>query len=76
MTNEIYEVTRESEISNRIVKQLNASVLIATFDHSGSDVKLADLYTSRHSSNKLVAHKTCAPANSQYVATVKIRLTN
>ncbi len=74
MTNEIYEVTRESEISNRIVKQLNASVLISTFDRAG--IQLADLYTSRFSSNKLVAHKTCAPANSQYVATVKIRLTN
>lgn len=68
----IYEVVRQSPISNSIVKELNAAVCTATFPTSG--IQLADLYTSRNSSNVLVFHNSCAPVNSEYVQTVVINL--
>lgn len=68
----IYQVTRESEISNRVVKELNASVCTATFPDSG--IQLADLYSSPNTSKQLVFHSSCAPVNSTFLETVKINL--
>ena len=62
---------KPSENSNRIVSELNASVLTATFKSTiGS--QLADLYTSKNSSSKIVAHNTCAPSGCEYVETIEI----
>jgi hypothetical protein len=66
-----YQSFKPSENSNRIVSELNASVLTATFKSTiGS--QLADLYTSKNSSSKIVAHNTCAPAGCEYVETIEI----
>ena len=62
---------KPSENSNRIVSELNASVLTATFKSTiGS--QLADLYTSKNSSSKIVAHNTCTPSGCEYVETIEI----
>ena len=66
-----YKVTRESEISNRIVQELNAAVCTATFPTS-TGIHKADLYTSVNSCDCLVYHNTCAPVHSIYVKTVLI----
>lgn len=67
-----YQVTRQSTNHNREVKELNASVLTATFPKSG--IQLADLYTSPHSADMLVSHGSCPPVNSTFVKTVTINL--
>jgi hypothetical protein len=74
MTHTVYQVTRESEISNRIVKELNAAVCTATFPTSGE--QLADLYSCRNSADCLVYHGTCAPINGTFVRTITINLIN
>lgn len=62
---------KPSKNSNRIVSELNASVLTATFKSTiGS--QLADLYTSENSSNKIVAHNTCAPCGCEYIETIEV----
>ena len=66
-----YNSTKENANSNRIVKELNASVLSSTFVCK-EGLQKADLYCSKNSSNKLVAHGTCAPINCEYVETVII----
>lgn len=68
----VYQVVRESEISNRIVKELNAAVCTATFPNSGT--QLADLYSCPNSSDVLVFHQSCSPVNSKFVKTVWINL--
>jgi hypothetical protein len=67
-----YQVTRESEISNRIVKELNAAVCTATFPESGE--QLADLYSSPNHCNVLVFHGSCAPVHSNFKGTYLINL--
>ena len=62
---------KASENSNRIVSELNASVLTATFK-SIIGYQLADLYTSKNSSSKIVAHNTCAPSDCEYVETIEV----
>lgn len=71
-TSNIYQVVRETPISNLIVKELNAAVCTATFPESG--VQLADLYSCRNSSDVLVFHNTCSPVNSTFVKKVYINL--
>jgi len=70
--NAIFEVVRETPISNRIVKELNASVLTATFPESG--IQFADLYSSRNSANSLVFHGSCAPINGEFKGSYYINL--
>lgn len=67
-----YNVTRKSEISNRIVAELNAAVCTSTFKSSG--IQLADLYSCPNSSDVLVGHNTCSPVNSTFIKTVSINL--
>lgn len=67
----LYHVTRESEISNRVVRELNAAVCTITFKHARG-TQLADLYRCPNSADCLVAHGTCAPVNSTYAGTVAI----
>jgi hypothetical protein len=67
----LFNSFKPSENSNRIVSELNASVLTATFK-SKIGKQLADLYNCKNSSSKIVAHNTCAPSNCQYVETIQI----
>lgn len=62
---------KASENSNRIVSELNASVLTRTFK-STIGYQLADLYSDSNSCDKIVAHNTCAPSNSEYIETILI----
>jgi hypothetical protein len=73
MSNTIYQTVKESPISNRIVKELNAAVLTATFPQKNGFYK-ADLYNDLHASSKLVYSGSCAPINSVYSDTVTIEL--
>ena len=73
MTTTIYNTVKESPASNRIVKELNASVLTATFPNEDGEY-MADLYSSPNSSKKLVYHGTCAPINSLFAGTFLIKL--
>jgi hypothetical protein len=66
-----YSSTKQTQNSNRIVKELNAKVLTATFK-SKEGKQLADLYTSLNSGNEIVEHKSCAPINSTFIGTIKI----
>jgi hypothetical protein len=68
----IYKVTKESEISNTIVKELNASVLTTTFKNKG--IQLADLCQSLNGSKDLVSKGHCIPVNSKIIDTVLIDL--
>lgn len=69
----IYKVTKESAISNHIVKELRATVLVRTFDGQSGIVK-ADFYKCRHSADMLVAHGHCGPSNAELAGTVEIEL--
>lgn len=66
-----YEAIKESEISNRIVKEFNASVCTKTF-HSTTGTQKADLYSNPNSVNTLVAHNTCPPIDSTFIKTINI----
>lgn len=66
-----YHSTKQSEISNRVVIELNANVCTATFNSTKGE-QLADLYSSVNSCNTLVSHNSCAPVHSTFVKTVKI----
>jgi len=66
----MYQTIKESDISNTIVKELNAAVCTATFP--GEGLHKSDLYTSVNSSDVLVFTGSCAPANTTYVCTVEI----
>lgn len=62
--------------SNRVVLELNARVLSATFEtQEGSH--LADLYTYEgtqcRNPKEIVAHKTCAPIMGVFVETIIIK---
>jgi hypothetical protein len=67
-----YKVTKESEISNAIVKELNASVLTTTFKNKG--IQLADLCENLNGSKDLVSKGHCIPVNSTVIGTVLIDL--
>jgi hypothetical protein len=69
----IYNVIKESKVSNLVVKELNASVLVSTFKNN-EGIFLADLYVSPNECSKLVLHGTCAPINMIFSRTVKIKL--
>jgi hypothetical protein len=66
-----FKSIKESEISNRIVKELNAAVLSSTFINKEGE-QLADLYVDNFSKVYIVAHNTCAPIHGQYLETIKI----
>lgn len=66
----MYQTIKESDISNTIVKELNAAVCLATFPGKGEQT--ADLYRCIHSVNVLVNAGGCAPIHGEYVETVKI----
>jgi hypothetical protein len=70
-TMRLFNSFKPTENSNRIVSELNANVLTGTFK-STIGTQLADLYTSKHSCNKIVAHNTCSPSNCEYVETIEI----
>ena len=67
----VYCSVKNSPTSNRIVAELNASVLTSTFK-STVGVQKADLYKDPHSSSKLVAHQTCPPVNAKFIGTYNI----
>lgn len=62
--------------SNRVVLELNARVLNATFETQEGN-HLADLYTYEgtqcRNPKELVAHKTCAPIMGVFVETIIIK---
>jgi hypothetical protein len=66
----MYNVIRETPISNPIVKELNAAVLTSTFEIKEGIVK-ADLYRGVNRLS-LVAHGSCRPTNSEFVKTIEI----
>lgn len=63
------------ENSNRIIPELNAKVLTATFKHQEGS-QIADLYTYEGTQCKnpmeAVAHNTCAPIMGRYIETILI----
>jgi hypothetical protein len=67
----LFNSFKPSKDSNRIVSELNASVLTATFK-STIGTQIADLYTSENSCSHIVGHNTCAPSNCKYVETIEI----
>jgi len=72
---QVYKTFKANEISNRIVSELNAAVLSATFPGNNETRKgifKADLYHSVHSSDCLVFHGSCAPINDTFVKTIFI----
>jgi hypothetical protein len=67
-----FKSIKESEISNRIVKELNAAVLSSTFVNKEGE-QLADLYVGNSPTKAyIVAYNTCAPIHGKYVETIKI----
>jgi hypothetical protein len=67
----LFNSFKPSKDSNRIVSELNASVLTATFK-STIGTQIADLYKSENSFSHIVGHNTCAPSNCKYVETIEI----
>lgn len=66
-----YKTTQKAH-ENRIVAELNASVLTATFTSKEGKQK-ADVYKSENTSvKKIVANGTCAPVNMIFQETVFI----
>ena len=66
-----YKVIQESSISNPIVKELNAAVLMPTFPNCEEPVT-ADLYECFNSTNVLVAKGHCGPIHGNFVRRVKL----
>ncbi len=70
-----YQSTKQTEDSNRIVKELNARVLSLTFKNK-EGLQMADLYSYNNTGCKnpleIVAHNTCAPALGVFVETILI----
>jgi len=73
--NTVYRVTGSTShqvTGNLIVKELSANVSPLTFS-SKDGILLADLYKSVNSVSELVGSGSCAPVNSVFVKTVKIK---
>lgn len=66
----IYKTSKESEISNTIVEELNAKVLTKTFDKKG--IQKADLYSSKNTAKQILKHGNCPPVNSDFLETILI----
>lgn len=77
---EKFKTTKENQISNRIVKELNATVCTSTFVEGVNfnefeqpkGIFKADLYNCKNSFNTLVKHNTCGPARGEFIKTVLI----
>lgn len=65
------KVIKEDQLSNRVVIELNAAVLTATFKKN-QPIQKADLYECINESNKIVAHGTCGPINGVFVKSILI----
>ena len=68
---EIYKSIKKDIYSNRIIEELNASVLSSTYDNI-IGTQLSDLYKSKNSHDVVVAHKTCPPINCEFVKTILV----
>jgi ribosomal protein S4E len=68
----VYIPIKESEISNTIVKELNAAVLIATFKNKG--IQQANLCKSPNGNLEIVSFGNCIPVNSEIIDTILIQL--
>ena len=63
--------TTQKPLENRIVRELNASVLTNTFKNK-SGVQKADLYSVIGGCDKIVCHNTCSPVNATFKETILI----
>ena len=68
----VYIPIKESEISNTIIKELNASVLTATFKTKG--IQQANLCKSVNGPLQIVSLGHCIPVNSKIIDTILIDL--
>lgn len=76
----IFKTLKECKNSNRIVKELNATVCTSTFIEGVNfnefeqpkGIFKADLYNCKNSFNKLVKHGSCGPVNGEFAKTVLI----
>ena len=68
----IYNVTKENNISNYVVKELNAAILTSTFKNT-TGLHKADLYSTNSKRQLIVAHKHCKPIDATFVKNVYIR---
>jgi hypothetical protein len=66
---EIYKSIKKNDYSNRIIEELNASVLTSTYNNT-INAQVSDLYESKNSHNVVVAHNTCPPINSIFIKTI------
>lgn len=67
-----YNVTKENNISNYVVKELNAAILTSTFKNT-TGLHKADLYSTNNKRQLIVAHKHCKPIDATFVKNVYIR---
>jgi len=68
----VFIPSKESEISNTIVKELNAAVLIATFKSKG--IQKANLCKGINGNLEIVSFGNCIPVNSEIIGTILIKL--
>lgn len=75
MTNQTYQVIKETPYSNSIVKELNAKVLTSTFKNRG--IQKADLYTYKGTGctnpDEIVAYNTCPPSLGIFTRTIEVQ---
>ncbi|NLL28481.1 MAG: hypothetical protein GX259_06765 [Bacteroidales bacterium] len=67
-----YNVTKENNISNYVVKELNAAILTSTFKNT-TGLHKADLYSTNSKKNLILAHGHCKPIDATFVEYIYIR---
>ena len=68
----IYNVTKENNISNYVVKELNAAVCTSTFKNT-TGLHKADLYSTNSKRQLIVARKHCKPIDATFIKNIYIR---
>ena len=66
-----YKVTKENNISNYVVNELNAAVLTSTFKNNTGTHK-ADLYSTNSKRNLIVSHGHCKPIDTTFIKCINI----
>ena len=67
-----YNVTKENNISNYVVNELNAAILTSTFKNT-TGLHKADLYSTNSKKNLILSHGHCKPIDSTFIKNVYIR---
>ena len=66
-----YKVTKENNISNYVVNELNAAILTSTFKNT-TGIHKADLYSTNSKRNLIIAHKHCKPIDTNFIKSINI----